>query len=280
MKNLSLKQGFTSISDTKPFYLQIMTQLVRAKKHLGQHFLKDLTIAANIVAALTDVFPQGDVLEVGPGMGVLTQYLLPKSNIVTWAAEVDSESVTYLMATYPKISEHLISKSYLELDLGKLFPQGVAVIGNFPYNISSQIIFHILDHRAYVPFMVGMFQKEVAERIGAKNGGKEYGIISVITQAFYEVEYLFTVPEHVFIPPPKVKSGVIRMTRKATTLECDEVLFRKVVKTAFNQRRKKLRNAISSFGMTDEALGAFASKRAEELSVADFVSLTQLIAAN
>jgi 16S rRNA (adenine1518-N6/adenine1519-N6)-dimethyltransferase len=271
---------FPSDSDAKPFYLQIMTQLVRAKKHLGQHFLKDLSIASNIVEALCDVFARGDVLEVGPGMGVLTQYLLPKENLVTWAAEVDNESVTYLMASYPKISEHLISKSFLELDLATLFPAGVAVIGNFPYNISSQIIFHILDYRAHVPFMVGMFQKEVAERIGATYGGKEYGIISVITQAFYDVEYLFTVPEHVFNPPPKVKSGVIRMTRRKGELGCDEALFRKVVKTAFNQRRKKLRNAISSFGMSDETLGDYASKRAEELSVADFVNLTLLIAAH
>jgi 16S rRNA (adenine1518-N6/adenine1519-N6)-dimethyltransferase len=257
-----------------------MTQLVRAKKHLGQHFLKDLNIASNIVESLIKVFPSGTVLEVGPGMGVLTQYLLPQEGITTWAAEVDSESVQYLMASYPKISEHLISESFLELNLGKLFPQGVAVIGNFPYNISSQIIFHILDYRDNVPFMVGMFQKEVAERIGAKHGGKEYGIISVITQAFYDVEYLFTVPEHVFNPPPKVKSGVIRMTRRDGELACDEVLFRKVVKTAFNQRRKKLRNAISSFGISDQTLSEFASKRAEELSVEDFVTLTQLIAAN
>ena len=257
-----------------------MTQLVRAKKHLGQHFLKDLNIASGIVDYLVLVYPKGAVLEVGPGMGVLTQFLLPQDELVTWAAEVDRESVSYLMATYPQMSERLISESFLELDLLKLFPQGIAVIGNFPYNISSQIIFHILDHRAVVPFMVGMFQKEVAERIGAKHGGKEYGIISVITQAFYEVEYLLTVPEHVFNPPPKVKSGVIRMTRREGELGCDEVLFRKVVKTAFNQRRKKLRNAISSFGMSDQTLGEFAAKRAEELSVKDFVALTQLIASH
>jgi 16S rRNA (adenine1518-N6/adenine1519-N6)-dimethyltransferase len=201
-----------------------MTQLVRAKKHLGQHFLKDLNIASSIVDSLVQVYPNGAVLEVGPGMGVLTQYLLPINGLVTWAAEVDRESVSYLMATYPQMSERLISESFLELDLLKLFPDGIAVIGNFPYNISSQIIFHILDHRAVVPFMVGMFQKEVAERIGAKHGGKEYGIISVITQAFYEVEYLLTVPEHVFNPPPKVKSGVIRMTRREGELGCDEVL--------------------------------------------------------
>lgn len=255
-----------------------MTQLVRAKKYLGQHFLTDQQIAENIVAALLLVFPKGKVLEVGPGMGVLTKFLLPAPGIETWAAEVDGESVSYLLANYSSISERLLQESFLEIDLSQKFPTGVSVIGNFPYNISSQIIFHILDHRTVVPFMVGMFQKEVAERIGATKGGKEYGIISVITQAFYEVEYLFTVHEHVFNPPPKVKSGVIRLTRKTLSLDCDEALFKKVVKTAFNQRRKKMRNAISSLGLTDEALGEFASKRAEELSVADFISLTHLVA--
>jgi 16S rRNA (adenine1518-N6/adenine1519-N6)-dimethyltransferase len=256
-----------------------MTQQVKAKKHLGQHFLTDLNIAGNIVEALATVYPAGDVLEVGPGMGVLTQYLLEKKSLRTWAAEVDSESVTYLMATFPQISERLLSENFLEMDLGKRFPDGLSVIGNFPYNISSQIVFHILDHRNSVPFMVGMFQKEVAERIGAKHGGKEYGILSVITQAYYEVEYLFTVHEHVFNPPPKVKSGVIRMTKRVEQLACDESLFKRVVKTGFNQRRKKLRNALAVFGLTDEQLGIFASKRAEELSVADFVQLTNLVQA-
>lgn len=256
-----------------------MTQQVKAKKHLGQHFLTDLNIAGNIVEALATVYPAGDVLEVGPGMGVLTQYLLEKKSLRTWAAEVDSESVTYLMATYPQISERLLSENFLEMDLGKRFPDGLSVIGNFPYNISSQIVFHILDHRNSVPFMVGMFQKEVAERIGAKHGGKEYGILSVITQAYYDVEYLFTVHEHVFNPPPKVKSGVIRMTRRVVQLACDESLFKRVVKTGFNQRRKKLRNALAVFGLTDEQLGIYASKRAEELSVSDFVQLTNLVQA-
>jgi 16S rRNA (adenine1518-N6/adenine1519-N6)-dimethyltransferase len=254
-----------------------MTQLVRAKKYLGQHFLTDQQIAMNIVSSLVQVFPEGKVLEVGPGMGVLTKYLLPVQGIQTWAAEVDGESVAYLLANYSSISERLLQKSFLEIDLSTKFPDGIAIIGNFPYNISSQIIFHILDHREVVPYMVGMFQKEVAERIGATKGGKEYGIISVITQAFYDVEYLFTVHEHVFNPPPKVKSGVIRLTRKKTSLDCDEILFRKVVKTAFNQRRKKLRNAISSLGLSDQALGAYASMRAEELSVSDFTSITHLL---
>lgn len=254
-----------------------MTQAVKAKKHLGQHFLKDQNIAAHIVDELIQVFPHGKVLEVGPGMGVLTRYLLDYKDLETWAAEIDSESVSYLMASFPQISEHLLRESFLDINLGERFPGGVAVIGNFPYNISSQIVFHILDHRNHVPFMVGMFQKEVAERIGAKHGGKEYGILSVITQAYYDVEYLFTVHEHVFDPPPKVKSGVIRMSRRSTELGCEEAFFKTVVKTAFNQRRKKLRNALSSFGLSDEQLGPFATKRAEELSVDDFVSLTLLI---
>ncbi|OYU95555.1 MAG: 16S rRNA (adenine(1518)-N(6)/adenine(1519)-N(6))-dimethyltransferase [Bacteroidetes bacterium B1(2017)] len=256
-----------------------MTQAVRAKKHLGQHFLKDQNIAGAIVSALVEAYQTGAVLEVGPGMGVLTKYLLEQNSLTTWAAEVDSESITYLHASYPHLSERLLNQSFLEINLSEKFTTGIAVIGNFPYNISSQIIFHILDHRDAVPVMVGMFQKEVAERIGAKNGGKEYGIISVITQAFYDVEYLFTVHEHVFDPPPKVKSGVIRMVRRKDELGCEEALFRKVIKTAFNQRRKKLRNAISVFGLSDEKLGEFATKRAEELSVADFVALTNLIAA-
>ncbi|MFY8191337.1 MAG: 16S rRNA (adenine(1518)-N(6)/adenine(1519)-N(6))-dimethyltransferase RsmA [Bacteroidia bacterium] len=255
-----------------------MTELVRDKKYLGQHFLTDQQIAENIVSALTSVFPSGKVLEVGPGMGVLTKFLLPLPQIETWAAEVDAESVSYLLANYSKISERLLQENFLDIPLSNKFPKGVSIIGNFPYNISSQIIFHILDHKEIIPFMVGMFQKEVAERIGAEKGGKEYGIISVITQAYYKVEYLFTVHEHVFNPPPKVKSGVIRLTRHQTSLDCDEELFRKVVKTAFNQRRKKLRNAISSFGLLDETLGDFASKRAEELSVSDFIALTHLVA--
>ncbi|MCG9881585.1 MAG: 16S rRNA (adenine(1518)-N(6)/adenine(1519)-N(6))-dimethyltransferase RsmA [Bacteroidia bacterium] len=255
-----------------------MTQQVRAKKHLGQHFLTDQNIAQNIVEALSSVFPEGKVLEVGPGMGVLTKYLLAQNALETWVAEIDSESVTYLMSEYPQLSERILQESFLEIPLVQKFGSDLAIIGNFPYNISSQIIFHILDNREAVPFMVGMFQKEVAERIGATKGGKEYGIISVITQDFYEVEYLFTVHEYVFNPPPKVKSGVIRLTRKAVCLPCDEALFRKLVKTAFNQRRKKMRNAISSLGLNDEQLGEFGSKRAEELSVADFIELTQLLA--
>lgn len=251
---------------------------VKAKKFLGQHFLTDQTIASDIVEALASLYPSGDVLEVGPGMGVLTRYLLLKPSLTTWAAEIDRESVTYLMAHYPQISERLLQESFLEIDLSKRFSNALAVIGNFPYNISSQIVFQVIDHRERVPVMVGMFQKEVAERLAAPHGGKDYGILTVIAQAYYEIKYLFTVPEHVFNPPPKVKSGVISMVRKDTLLGCDEVLFRQVVKLAFNQRRKKLRNAIASYGISDEQLGTFANQRAEELSVADFVTLTNLIA--
>lgn len=255
-----------------------MMQAVKAKKHLGQHFLKDTNIAENIVSALSAVYPTGAILEVGPGMGVLTKYLLDFGSNTTWAAEVDAESIAYLSATYPQLKDRLIFESFLDLNLSEKFPESVAVIGNFPYNISSQIVFHVLDHKNHVPFLVGMFQKEVAERIGAKPRSKAYGIITVITQAFYDVEYLFTVNEDVFIPPPKVKSGVIRMTRIATELPCDEILFKKIIKTAFNQRRKKLRNAIAVFGLSDADLGRFATQRAEELSVADYFELTHLIA--
>lgn len=251
---------------------------VKAKKFLGQHFLTDLQIASDIVESLFKIYPQGQVLEVGPGMGVLTKILLKNKELKTWAAEIDGESVTYLCAHFPEISERLLQESFLEIDLSNRFSEKIAVIGNFPYNISSQIVFHIIDHRDKVPAMVGMFQKEVAERLAAGHGGKDYGILSVLVQAYYKIEYLFTVPEHVFNPPPKVKSGVISMQRRTDDLACDEILFKKIVKAAFNQRRKKLRNAISAFGLNDADLGDFASKRAEELSVDDFVILTNLIA--
>jgi len=252
---------------------------VRAKKHLGQHFLNDEVIAKDIVLALQNTVNYKNVLEVGPGMGVLTNYLLEQPDYTTTVVELDKESIAYLTKNYGStLNGRIIQDDFLRLDLSKLFDSPFAIIGNFPYNISSQIVFHILEHRDAIPFMVGMFQKEVAERIGAKHGGKEYGIMSVITQAFYNVEYLFTVHEYVFTPPPKVKSGVIRLTRKEGELGCDESMLRKVVKTAFNQRRKKLRNAISTFGLNDEELGFFASKRAEELSVDQFIELTNLIA--
>lgn len=257
-----------------------MIQRVKAKKHLGQHFLKDRSIAAEIVNALVKVYEQGTVLEVGPGMGVLTGFLLEQKKLQTWAAEIDTESVSYLMAQWPSISEHLIQESFLNIDLSARFAQELAIIGNFPYNISSQIVFHILDHKDRIPVMVGMFQKEVAERICARPGGKEYGIISLLTQAHYDAEYLFTVEAHVFDPPPQVRSGVMRMVRKNAPMPCNETLFKQVVKTAFNQRRKKLRNALAQLNPGDELLGEFASKRAEELSLDDFYTLTQIIENN
>ncbi len=254
-----------------------MSELVKAKKNLGQHFLNDKNIAFNIVDGLLSHSKVEDILEVGPGMGVLTNYLLNATERKIWAAEIDHESILYLQKNYPKLENRLLEKSFLDLNFKDYFQSELIVIGNFPYNISSQIVFKVLDNKELIPMLVGMFQKEVAERLSAKPGGKEYGIISVITQAYYQVDYLFTVHEDVFTPPPKVKSGVIRMTRKSEIPNCNQVLLKTVVKTAFNQRRKKLRNAISIFGINDEQLGLFAGKRAEELSLQDFVDLTNLV---
>jgi 16S rRNA (adenine1518-N6/adenine1519-N6)-dimethyltransferase len=240
---------------------------VRAKKHLGQHFLKDETIAENIAKAL----PVGisNVLEIGPGMGVLTKYLHKNPEISLKVVEIDMESVAYLHEKYPELT--VISDDFLKMNLDDLFDGNFAVIGNFPYNISSQILFRVLEHRNAIPCVVGMFQKEVAERIAAKSGNKTYGILSVLLQAFYDIEYLFTVHEHVFSPPPKVKSAVIRLTRNSRQhLNCDEKQFFTIVKTAFNQRRKTLRNALS--GLFDKTLlsDPIFDKRAEQLTVEDF----------
>jgi|LakMenEpi03Aug12_release.lakeMendotaPanAssembly.Ray.scaffolds.fasta_scaffold96995_2 16S rRNA (adenine1518-N6/adenine1519-N6)-dimethyltransferase len=256
-----------------------MQQKVRAKKHLGQHFLNDERIAYNIVKALTDSCTSDVVLEIGPGMGVLTKHLLTNNKFKTYALEVDLESVDYLKAHYPEITETLFQKDFLKTDLPILIPGNFCLIGNFPYNISSQIVFKMLENKQHIPIMVGMFQKEVAERIAAPSGNKSYGILSVLSQVFYDVEYLFTVHEDVFIPPPKVKSGVIRMVKKTDELEVDVKLFYRVVKTAFNQRRKKLRNALHVFNINDAILQAsgFIDKRAEQLSVTDFITLTKLI---
>jgi 16S rRNA (adenine1518-N6/adenine1519-N6)-dimethyltransferase len=219
------------------------------------------------------------VLEIGPGMGVLTKHLLTNNKFKTYALEVDLESVDYLKAHYPEITETLFQKDFLKTDLPILIPGNFCLIGNFPYNISSQIVFKMLENKQHIPIMVGMFQKEVAERIAAPSGNKSYGILSVLSQVFYDVEYLFTVHEDVFIPPPKVKSGVIRMVKKTDELEVDVKLFYRVVKTAFNQRRKKLRNALHVFNINDAILQAsgFIDKRAEQLSVTDFITLTKLI---
>ena len=250
-------------------------QQVRAKKFLGQHFLKDLSVAQRIA----DTIAEGRVLEIGPGMGVLTQYLLKNPNLQTTAIEIDRESVAYLKEWYPEL--HLIEGDFLKLDLSVIYPDGeFCVIGNYPYNISSQIFFKVLDHKDRIPICSGMIQKEVAERIASKPGKKAYGILSVLLQAYYDIEYLFTVDEHVFNPPPKVKSAVIRMTRNNRQgLGCDETLFKNVVKTAFNQRRKQMRNSLMGLVGKDNPIlnDPIFTKRPEQLSVDEFVLLTQKI---
>ncbi|MFY7732614.1 MAG: 16S rRNA (adenine(1518)-N(6)/adenine(1519)-N(6))-dimethyltransferase RsmA [Bacteroidia bacterium] len=250
---------------------------VRAKKHLGQHFLNDENIAFNIVNALNEKCQTPDILEVGPGMGVLTKYLLQNTNFKTWAIDLDKESIAYLQIHYPQLENRLLEADFLALNFDNYFKDKFSLVGNFPYNISSQIVFTLIDKRHKIPLMVGMFQKEVAERLGAKPRTKDYGILSVITQAYFDVEYLFTVPETVFTPPPKVKSGVVRLMRKNTELGCDPKKFKQVVKLAFNQRRKKLSNAINSLVQDKSLITEFADKRAEELSVQDFVRLTIIL---
>lgn len=251
--------------------------LVRAKKHLGQHFLTDKKIAAKIVDGLIHTDQYTKVLEVGPGMGILSDILLEKENLETYLIDIDRESYQFLQEKYPQLGSRLILGDFLALDLRTIFPEKFAIIGNFPYNISSQILFKVLEHRDNVVEMVGMFQKEVAERCASKSGTKEYGILSVLIQAYYNIEYLFTVKPGTFNPPPKVNSGVIRLSRNSVAeLPCDEKLFWRVVKGGFNQRRKTLRNALSGT-ISKEKMDdhAFFDKRAEQLSVADFISLTQ-----
>ncbi|MFR9603201.1 MAG: 16S rRNA (adenine(1518)-N(6)/adenine(1519)-N(6))-dimethyltransferase RsmA [Rikenellaceae bacterium] len=254
---------------------------VRAKKALGQHFLTDLNIAQKIADSITGGTPESPdtVLEVGCGMGVLTQFLLQREDIVTYGAEIDRESVEYLHKHYPDFTPRLIEGDFLKMDLRERFPDGLKVIGNFPYNISSQIFFKVVENRDLVPECSGMIQREVAVRMAEPPGSKEYGVLSVLLQAWYDIEYLFTVNESVFNPPPKVKSAVIRMVRNSTmALDCDEKLFVKVVKAGFGQRRKMLRNAIKSvFGDFGGAEHPFFELRAERLSVADFVELTRWV---
>lgn len=259
---------------------------VRAKKHLGQHFLKDQNTAAKIADTLLPEV-SSSVLEIGPGTGVLTAHLLQK-DIQLKVMELDRESVAYLQQDFKM--DHLaladktfeiIEADFLKYDLSRIFPQQeFSIIGNFPYNISSQIVFRTVENRDRIPVFSGMFQKEVAQRICEKPGSKTYGILSVLTQAFYEAEYLFTVPPGVFSPPPKVDSGVLRLIRKDDySLDCEEELFFKVVKTGFQQRRKTLRNSLKSFHLSDGLKEKeIFNKRPERLSVADFVYLTQLIA--
>jgi 16S rRNA (adenine1518-N6/adenine1519-N6)-dimethyltransferase len=248
---------------------------VKAKKHLGQHFLTDENIAKKIVDSLSMDHYQ-KILEVGPGMGVLTKYLLEKEAEI-FAAEIDKESIEYLQKNYPKIDEAHFTGDFLKINITELFESQVAVIGNFPYNISSQILFKIIDYYQNVPEMVGMFQKEVAERTAAVPRTKAYGILSVLVQALYDVEYLFTVHENVFNPPPKVKSGVIKLTRNPKAgLVGNEVLFKKIVKAGFGQRRKKLSNSLKVLEIPESLqTHEFMDKRAEELSIADFISFTQ-----
>jgi 16S rRNA (adenine1518-N6/adenine1519-N6)-dimethyltransferase len=254
---------------------------VTAKKHLGQHFLKDEGIARDIADTLT-LEGYDKILEIGPGMGMLTKYLLVKPT-ETFVIEIDKESVEYLNTHYPKLEGHIISKDFLRYNISEDFGDSpFAIIGNFPYNISTQIVFRALELRNRIPEFAGMFQKEVAERICEKKGSKTYGILSVLVQAFYHAEYLFTVDEHVFNPPPKVKSGVLRLTRKENyTLPVDEKLFFSVVKAGFNQRRKTLRNSLKTYITTQELKeDSIFDLRPEQLSVEQFIELTQKIAAH
>ena len=251
-------------------------RVVKPKKFLGQHFLKDLKVAQDI-ADTVDVCPEIPILEVGPGMGVLTQFLLPKERNVK-VVELDYESVAYLREAYPQQEDNIIEDDFLKMNLQRLFGgQPFVLTGNYPYNISSQIFFKVLDYKDQIPCCSGMLQKEVAERLAAGPGSKTYGILSVLLQAWYDVEYLFTVSEKVFDPPPKVKSAVLKMTRNdRKELGCDEKLFKTVVKTSFNQRRKTLRNSMKPLlgkDCPDYALPIF-DKRPEQLSVEQFVELT------
>jgi len=263
---------------------------VKAKKSLGQHFLKDLVVARRIVESLNvedlygsssieDLHPPLDVLEVGPGTGVLTQFLIEDIRINLSAVEIDRESIGYLKVHYPQLGDNLWEGDFLKMDLTNKFPGNFFIIGNFPYNISTQIFFKVLEYRERIPMVVGMLQKEVAERLASPPGNKSYGILSVLLQAWYDIEYLFTVDEHVFTPPPKVKSAVIRISRNTReSLGCDEALFKAVVKTSFNQRRKAIRNSIKP--LLDGKLlpeSYLLAQRPEQLSVEEFVELTKLM---
>lgn len=252
---------------------------VKPKKFLGQHFLKDLQVAQDI-ANTVDACPELPILEVGPGMGVLTQFLMTKERPLK-VVELDFESVAYLRENFPALGNNIIEQDFLKMDLAQLFEGKPFVLtGNYPYNISSQIFFKMLDYKDLIPCCTGMIQKEVAERMAAGPGSKTYGILSVLIQAWYRVEYLFTVHEHVFNPPPKVKSAVIRMTRNETQeLGCNEKLFKQIVKTTFNQRRKTLRNSISPILDKTNPLMAdpIFNKRPEQLSVQEFIDLTNRV---
>lgn len=248
---------------------------VRPKKNLGQHFLKDQSIAENIVNALTRHHNYNSILEIGPGTGVLTHYLL-KTDLDLHIIDIDSESIEYLKKNFDLPEEKIIFDDFLKINIEKLFNEPYGIIGNFPYNISSQIFFKVLDHKNDIPEIVCMLQKEVAERLASPPGNKAYGILSVFLQAYYQIEYLFTVKPHVFLPPPKVDSAVIRLTRNSVTaLPCDEKMFFRIVKQGFNNRRKTLRNALKPINLPLELNDLdILNKRAEQLSVQDFVDLT------
>ncbi len=250
---------------------------VRAKKNLGQHFLTDLNIAHDIVDSLkskTDI-----VLEVGPGMGVLSHILFSRPEYSTYLIEIDKDSIEFLKKKYPDYSDRIVFGDFLKMDLNEFSGgKNFSIIGNFPYNISSQIFFKVLDYKDIVIEVVGMLQKEVAERISAPPGSRTYGIMSVLLQAFFNIEYLFTVQEHVFVPPPKVKSAVIRLTRNSVKdLGCDEMLFKKVIKVTFNQRRKMIRNSLKPICETSDISHPFFEKRPEQLSVENFIELTNFL---
>lgn len=262
-------------------YVKIM-KLVKPKKNLGQHFLTDLSIAKRI-ADTVDACPEIPVLEIGPGMGVLTQYLVEKPRVVK-AVEIDAESVAYLYERFPKLHENILGEDFLQMDLTQIFDGKQFVLtGNYPYDISSQIFFKMLDYKDLIPCCTGMIQREVALRMAAAPGSKAYGILSVLIQAWYDVEYLFMVDENVFNPPPKVKSAVIRMTRNdVTDIGCDEQLFKRVVKTVFNQRRKMLRVSLRQIFNNGKPTDGFyeqdiMTKRPEQLSIPQFVELTNMV---
>lgn len=252
---------------------------VKAKKHLGQHFLTDKKICMDIANELSQTDRYQKVLEIGPGMGALTEFLLQRNEFTTYVMDIDTESIHYLEQHFPALDGRIIEADFLREDLTKYMGnEPFAIAGNFPYNISSQILFRVIDYRDQIPEVVGMFQKEVAERIAEPPGSKAYGILSVFLQAFYDIRYCFTVDEHVFNPPPKVKSGVIQLVRNhREKLSCDENLFKRVVKTAFNQRRKTLRNSLKSMLNGGETTDPIFDLRPERLGVEDFIRLTEII---
>jgi 16S rRNA (adenine1518-N6/adenine1519-N6)-dimethyltransferase len=249
--------------------------MVRPKKHLGQHFLRDDNIARKIVGYLS---PETlNVLEIGPGTGILTKYLIHSLAYNYLAIEIDKESIEYLKNHFPEYSEKFVLADFLKVDLEELIHDKVSIIGNFPFNISSQILFKILENRNKVTDVIGMFQKEVGERISSSSGSKKYGILSVLVQAYFQIDYLFTVNENVFYPPPKVKSAVIMLKRnQVKALDCNEKLFFEIVKAGFNQRRKTLRNSLRKYSFPESGkIADLLNKRAEQLDVSDFIYLTQ-----